>query len=154
MGHDIASPLLSSGQADVIIAFEPGEAARAADYLASDGIMIISDRAVMPSSAVDSTYNPEATITNLCTNFGINKHVILGEVPESSPSRLHVLNGEQIIANCGAKSLNVALLAYATTLGAFPFTMQELEAEVIARSGKHVETNAIALKYGAGVSAL
>jgi indolepyruvate ferredoxin oxidoreductase beta subunit len=159
MGHDIASPLLSHGQADVIIAFEPGEAARAIDYLASDGIMIISDRAVMPSSAVDSTYNPETTIANLRTNFGSNEPVILGgtcaarsrSIPESSPSssRLHILSGEQIIANCGAKSLNVALLAYATALGVFPFTMQELEAEVIARSGKHANANAIALKYGA-----
>jgi indolepyruvate ferredoxin oxidoreductase beta subunit len=175
MGHDIASPLLCHGQTDVIIAFEPGEAARATDYLAPDGIMIISDRAVMPSSAVDSVYNPEETIVGLRMVFENNVDipqgqrntpttstpVILGEVPESSPSTLtspspsllHILNGEQIIANCGAKSLNVALLAYATSLGVFPFTMQELEAEVIARSGKHANANAIALKYGTELTA-
>jgi indolepyruvate ferredoxin oxidoreductase beta subunit len=164
MGRGIASPLLSYGQADVIIAFEPGEAARAADYLAPEGIMILSDREVMPSSAVDSTYNPQETIASLRANFGLadeapqnqqnatsEAHVChCGLDPQSSnlTSRLHILDGEQIIAICGAKSLNVALLAYATSLGVFPFTSKELEEEVMARSGKYAEANAKALSYG------
>jgi indolepyruvate ferredoxin oxidoreductase beta subunit len=145
MGHGIASPLLSKGQADVIIAFEPGEAARALDYLSPDGILVLSDRAIIPSTAVDSTYNPEATIADLRTKFAAD---------DSQHSHLHILNGEEIIANCGAKSLNVALLAYAIALDVFNFSLLEFEEEVRARSGKHAEANANAIKYGTSYRSL
>lgn len=135
MGRDIASPLISEGGADVVIAFEPGEAARAKPYLKPDGgIMVVSDRGVTPSAP--GGYDPERTIE------------WLGDCGR----RVHIASGNDIIANCGARGLNVALLGAASALGGFPFGAAEIENAIRARlPGKFVEANLAALAYGAAM---
>lgn len=48
---ECASPLINSGCADLIIGFEPAETVRALSYLKEGGIVITSDRAMMPVTA-------------------------------------------------------------------------------------------------------
>ena len=48
---ECASPLINNGCADLIIGFEPAETVRALSYLREGGIVITSDRAMMPVTA-------------------------------------------------------------------------------------------------------
>ena len=48
---ECASPLINNGCADLIIGFEPAETVRALPYLKEGGIVITSDRAMMPVTA-------------------------------------------------------------------------------------------------------
>jgi len=56
----------------------------------------------------------------------------------------------EIISQCGAKSLNVALLGMAAQMGAFPFTIDDL-AETLCTFGREqfTEMNLKALRMGA-----
>ena len=55
------SPMIAKGEADLIIAFEPGEAVRLLPFLKPDGQMIVSSRPVMPVTAAlsDTGYRAE-----------------------------------------------------------------------------------------------
>ena len=50
-GERVASPLVSNGQADILIAFEPGEAARVLPLLKKDGVLVTASRVVQPVTA-------------------------------------------------------------------------------------------------------
>ena len=93
IGEAIASPTIPLGTADVMIGFEPGEAAANIKYLKEDGILIVSSKQVKPEEPkrVDAeacigcmqcineigcpgliTKNAKATIdTSLCTGCGL-----------------------------------------------------------------------------------
>lgn len=49
-GHKIYSPLISPGEADLILAFEKLEAVRYLDYLRPSGVVIANDQRIMPLS--------------------------------------------------------------------------------------------------------
>ncbi|MDO4542997.1 MAG: indolepyruvate oxidoreductase subunit beta [Clostridia bacterium] len=49
-GEKVHSPIIGTGAADLLVAFEQMEAVRYANYLKPDGIALISDRAIMPMS--------------------------------------------------------------------------------------------------------
>ncbi len=51
MGDELYSPLIGKGMADVILAFEPGEAVRNLPYLKKDGLVIVNTRPVRPVTA-------------------------------------------------------------------------------------------------------
>ena len=51
IGENLKAPLLSSGQADLILGFEPGETVRMLHYLKKDGIVVTNTRAVKPTTA-------------------------------------------------------------------------------------------------------
>ena len=44
------SPMVASGGADVLVALEPAEALRFAQFLAADGVALVNTRAVLPST--------------------------------------------------------------------------------------------------------
>ena len=50
IGEDVASPSSGEGEADILLAFEKGEAARCSEYLRNGGIAIVNDMAVPPPS--------------------------------------------------------------------------------------------------------
>ena len=131
MGKDIASPLIPLGRADVILAFEPGEAARARGYLKPGGTFIVCDRPLPP--VIKGDYDGAATTLWLKQHCGA-----------------HILSGEDIIRNCGARSLNIALIGAAAACGAFPFGLAELEAALTEKiNEKFLAMNMAALNYGA-----
>ena len=147
MGRDIASPLISFGRADVVLALEPGEALRAVDFLkpgealrAVDflkpgGTFIVCDRPIIPS--VKGDYDGAVAAAWL-----------------SEYTNAFVVRGEDIIKNCGARSLNIALIGAAAARGAFPFGLNEIEAALAERlDAKYLNINITALRYGANVGA-
>ena len=50
-GEEVYSPLLAKRSADVVIAFERAEAARALPYLAPDGLLVTASSAIQPVTA-------------------------------------------------------------------------------------------------------
>jgi indolepyruvate ferredoxin oxidoreductase beta subunit len=137
MGTDIKSPLITPGRADVVLAFEPCEAARAVSYLKPGGLMVVCDRAVQPAG-VSGGYDAEAVLAYLVSSVG----------------RLCVLDGEYINARCGARCLNVAIIGAALSLGAFPYSTEDMESVGEERfEASYAEMNKRALSLGASMSA-
>ena len=62
IGGEVYAPLVSSGSADYLLAFEPLEAARAAFFLKEDGLLIVNSQRISPitvlSGAVTYPDNP------------------------------------------------------------------------------------------------
>ncbi|MFI3208992.1 MAG: 2-oxoacid:acceptor oxidoreductase family protein, partial [Eubacteriales bacterium] len=50
-GENLYSPLISYGQADIIIGFEPAEAVRCLPYLKKGGTVVVSSRGMQPVTA-------------------------------------------------------------------------------------------------------
>ena len=133
MGKDIASPLIPKGRADVILAFEPGEALRTIDFLKPGGTFIVCDRPVIP--AIKGDYDGAAAALWL---------------KEHACTRL--VSGEDIIKNCGARSVNIALIGAAAACGAFPFGFNEIESALAERlNAKFLSVNIAALHYGSNL---
>jgi indolepyruvate ferredoxin oxidoreductase beta subunit len=64
---EAGTPLIAKGQADLIIAFEPGEAVRQLPFLRKGGAVVVSSSPVMPVSAMlgQSAYDVNALIEYL-----------------------------------------------------------------------------------------
>jgi indolepyruvate ferredoxin oxidoreductase beta subunit len=130
-----SSPLISPGGADVILAFELCEGARALPYLARDGVMIVCDRVIQPySSAGTGGYDAAAVMEGVA----------------SAVSRLCVLDGSYIIEHCRVKCLNMAVIGAAVALGALPCSMGDIERTIDARfDSRRSDMNKNALRVGA-----
>jgi len=129
------SPLIPPGGADVILAFEPCEGARALPYLKVGGFMAVCDRELQPYSAGGAGgYDAAAVMASI----------------KSAASRLCVLSGEYIIERCGAKCLNVAVLGAAIGMGVLPCSMEDMERVLDGKFGsRHADANKKALRIGA-----
>ena len=115
------SPLVPKHAADVLIAFEPGEAVRCIDFVAARGTIVVNTQAAQPPMAVLSgiAYDGQAELDYLRSLEGIN---------------VIEVDGESICAQAGsAKCLNIVLLAAAVKSGALGISREELEAAVKAR---------------------
>ncbi len=117
IGAGVHSPLIAKGTADLILAFEPGEAVRQLPFLASDGTVVVSTRPVMPVSATigQSAYDADAMIDYLKTHAA---HVLFVDSDAAA---------EELGS---AKVLNVVLLGAAARSGALGLTAEDLEASV------------------------
>ena len=116
-GEEVAAPLLNRATADLIIAFEPGEAARCLPYLASGGTLVTAKSAVQPITAAlsGSGYSSDGAIDGL--------HAAL----DGTDARLSIVDDAALVAASGArKALNVMLLACALDTGAIPITVDDL----------------------------
>ena len=97
IGDNLHSPIIPTGSADVILAFEPGEAARCKKYLKDDGLMIVSNRAVQPVTVAltGKPYDTESIIAYL----------------KDSVKNLFIADGQELIDKIGsAKALNICLI--------------------------------------------
>ncbi|MCL2877282.1 MAG: indolepyruvate oxidoreductase subunit beta [Acidobacteria bacterium] len=131
MGKDIASPLIPQGRADVVLALEPGEALRTIDFLKTGGTFIVCDRPIVPAVKGDYDGAAAARLLKTCAC---------------------VVSGEDIIDNCGARSVNIALIGAAAARGAFPFGFDEIETALSERlNAKFLAINIAALHYGASL---
>ena len=116
-GEHVEAPLLNQATADLIIAFEPGEAARCLPYLASGGTLVTASSAVQPITAAlsGSGYSGSGAIKGL--------HRAL----DGTDARLLVVDDAELVAASKArKALNVMLLACALDTGAVPITTDDL----------------------------
>ncbi|MCR4599768.1 MAG: indolepyruvate oxidoreductase subunit beta [Acetatifactor sp.] len=107
------TPLIAKGQADLIIAFEPGEAVRQLPFLRKGGAVVVSCRPVMPVSAMigKSTYDANAMLTYLKENV----------------EHLTIVDADQAAKDLGsAKTLNVVLLGAAIRSGELGLDEEEI----------------------------
>ena len=120
LGEGAHAPLIAKGTADLIIAFEPGEAVRQLPFLKPDGALVVNSRPVMPVSASigQSSYDAEKMLAYLKENV----------------KRLIVVDGEKAAAELGSsKVLNVVLLGAALRSGEPGFTAEDMEKAIIQR---------------------
>lgn len=116
-GEQVASPLVSTGQADVLIAFEPGEAARMLQLLKPQGVLVTASSVIQPVTASLSKeeYRAEPVLGQLRSRSG--QTVVVDEAP--------------LLAAIGnAKALNIVLLTVALKAGALGISEEELKRAV------------------------
>lgn len=137
-GEEIHSPLIPRESADLIIAFEPAEGARALPYLAPDGMLVTATTAVPAvTSALGNTapYRGAQVIQQLFATFA------------DAPERLAIVPDRAILKRVGTRrALNTALLAAAISTNHIPLAMDDLYAAVeITVKPKFVDLNLKAL---------
>lgn len=119
-GEEIIAPLVAKGTADMIIAFEPAEAARVLPYLAPDGVMVSATTSIQPITAALSTepYLAEATIASLRGRLNGSAE---------APARFVLVDDEVVLSQVGnRKALNTVLLAFALKTGHLPLSLDDL----------------------------
>ena len=122
-GEEACSPLVSKGEADMIIAFEPAEGARMLPYLAPMGSLITATTAIQPVTAALSA-NPYR---------GARMIELLIGAFESAPERLVIVPDMALLKKVGnRKALNTVMLASAIATGRLPLTADDLRAAVRA----------------------
>lgn len=125
-GEEVIAPLVAKGTADMIIAFEPAEAARVLPYLAPDGVMVSATASIQPITAALSTepYLAEATIASL--DESLNECA-------AAPARFVLVDDEAVLSQVGnRKALNTVLLAFALKTGHLPLSLDDLRDAVRA----------------------
>ena len=135
IGEGIQTPMIEEGEADIILAFEPGEAVRMLPYLKADGQMIVSSKEVMPvmSTLSGSDYQGKEMLDYLAMKV----------------KDLIIVNTEEACQKIGTtKALNVFLLGVAVSGGMLGITEEELK-EIIRKKvpEKFHELNFKALEY-------
>ena len=112
-GEKIYSPLIPKSAAQVLIAFEPGEAVRCLDYLAPGGVVIVNNKAVMPTTS----------------NFGAQYNdTEMFEFLKKNVKNLIIVDGNDICQSCNSnKVLNIALLSVAAKTGQLSIDIEDLK---------------------------
>ena len=92
LGEGVYSPMIARGEADLILAFEPGEAVRMLPYLKEGGQIVVSSRPVMPVTATlgGSSYFSRWDKNTLIGN--LTEDEIRSAVLRRIPERFHELN--------------------------------------------------------------
>ena len=119
-GEEVIAPLVAKGTADMIIAFEPAEAARVLPYLAPDGVMVSATTSIQPITAALSTepYLAKATIASLEKRLNVRA---------GAPARFVLVDDEAVLSQVGnRKALNTVLLAFALKTGHLPLSLDDL----------------------------
>lgn len=135
-GENLYSPLISYGQADIIIGFEPSEAVRCLPYLKKNGTVIVSTKGIQPvtASLTNYAYDGSEMMTYLYDNV----------------DNLVVIDGEKICAELGSvKVLNTVLLGAALTTNTLNITKEQLIHSIHnILAEKYVKMNLDALETG------
>lgn len=119
-GEEVIAPLVAKGTADMIIAFEPAEAARVLPYLAPDGVMVSATTSIQPITAALSSepYLAETTIASLDERLNGSAE---------APARFVLVDDEAVLSQVGnRKALNTVLLAFALKTGHLPLSLGDL----------------------------
>lgn len=122
-GEAVHAPLVTPGTADVIIAFEPGEAARSLGYLKPGGTVVSATTLVQPVTAAlsSASYSASEVVANLRESL------------DRADASLRLVNDGEVLAALGnRRALNTVLLAAAVACEAVPLTLDELKRAVTA----------------------
>ena len=123
------SPLVPRGCADVLIAFEPGEALRCIDFLKPLGTIVTNTHAVRP---------PSAALQRMDYDGREALAFLERYAHEEGRAYLVEVDAQAVCAQVGApKVANVAMLAAATSAGVLGISREELEAAVERRVKAH-----------------
>ena len=116
-GETVHAPLLAQQSADVVIAFEPAEAARVLPFLKLGGLVVTASTAVQPVTASLSK-NPYRTADVLTAL-------------QSQVERLVIVDDEALVAEVGnRKALNTILLAKAVQAADMGISLDDLRAAI------------------------
>lgn len=129
-GRKVFSPIISKGEADIILAFEKIEAARWLDYLKPDGMVIINNERVNPLPVMSGKVEypdqihervaqlvPKTTIVNAteiavsCGNFRAANVVLVGMISQAMGIPAEEVE-KAITAIVPARALEVNLKAF------------------------------------------
>lgn len=125
-GEEVIAPLVAKGTADMIIAFEPAEAARVLPYLAPDGVMVSATTSIQPITAALSSepYLAEVTIASLGGRLNGSAEAL---------ARFVLVDDEAVLSQVGnRKALNTVLLAFALKTGHLPLSLDDLRDAICA----------------------
>lgn len=116
-GETVASPLVSAGQADMLIAFEPGEAARVIPLLKRDGVLVTASTVVQPvTAALSQTVYESASVLKAL---------------RSREGQTIVVDEASLLQEVGnPKALNIVLLAAAMSSGVLDISQDEFRTAV------------------------
>ncbi|MDO4620249.1 MAG: indolepyruvate oxidoreductase subunit beta [Lachnospiraceae bacterium] len=118
MGTEIHSPLIGKGDADLLLAFEPGEAVRNLPYLKKDGVVIVNTHPVRPVTGTLS--GTEYTGTEMI------------EYLQQKGLRVITVDSRKAAADLGSsKVLNVVLLGAAVRSGETGLTEEEIKDAIL-----------------------
>ena len=138
IGDDVSSPMIGSGEADLIIGFEPSETVRMLPFLKKGGSIITSDRPIMPVTAAlkGSSYKGTEMTEYLKSLNDIEKLVIVD-------------TEEAVKAIGNPKAMNMVLLGAASRSGLLGDITHEDIIEAMKRKVKpqFVEMNVKALEF-------
>ena len=136
IGEGANSPMITKGDADLIIGFEPGETVRQLPFLKKGGTVVVSERPVMPVSALigAGSYHPQEMLEYL----------------EENAEQLIRVDADAAAAALGSsKVLNVVLLGAAVRSGELGLSEADLEQAIRERvPEKFLELNRKALLFG------
>ena len=113
IGAEAASPAIPLAAADLLIGFEPAEAARNLRFLRPGGSMLVSVNPIVPFTASldGGAYDLEAILAYL----------------KDTDGQVHFIDGNSLCDEAGsAKVLNVVMLGAALRLGLLPFTFADI----------------------------
>ena len=122
-GEQVHAPLLAKGSADLVIAFEPGEAARCLEYLRPEGTLVTASTPIQPvtSALSASAYRAGDVIEGIRASL------------EGGAAKLVVVDDAQLMEQVGnRKALNVVLLACALSQGGTALGLDDLRDAVRA----------------------
>ena len=124
-GEELYASLVTPGTADLIVAFEPGEAARALPYLSRSGTVVTARTTVQPVTAAlaGAPYDGAAVI-------GALRSALADQAPAA---RLVAVDDVAVTTAVGtSRVLNMALLGAALATGGFPLALDDLREAVRA----------------------
>ena len=103
-GEHVYSPIITKGEADIIIAFEKLEALRSVEQLKPDGLILINDYAIVP-----------VTVSSGLSEYPMD--IDIQESMEKFTSSVYWVKGQDLAEEIGfPKASNVVLLGALTTL--------------------------------------
>ena len=140
-GEEVFAPLVAQGTADLVVAFEPAEAARVLPFLAPEGVLVSATTAIQPVTAALSQrpYRSADVLTSLQRALAPSQ-------------RLVAIDDAQLCAQAGGrKVLNTLLLASALSLGCVPLDVDDLRRAIAACvKPRFVDLNLAAIDVVAG----
>ena len=116
-GEEVFAPLLAHGTADLVIAFEPGEAARVLSFLAPNGVLVTATTPIQPVTAALSSvpYRADRVVQRLEAQLA-GKEASFVAVDDAA-----------LVRTIGSrKVLNTLLLARALAAGHVPLDVDDL----------------------------
>ena len=116
-GEEVFAPLLAHGTADLVIAFEPGEAARVLSFLAPNGVQVTATTPIQPVTAALSSvpYRADRVVQRLEAQLA-GKEASFVAVDDAA-----------LVRTVGSrKVLNTLLLARALAAGHVPLDVDDL----------------------------
>ncbi|MHA1916888.1 MAG: indolepyruvate oxidoreductase subunit beta [Candidatus Ranarchaeia archaeon] len=143
---DIYSPLISFGEADMILSLEATEAVRYMKYLKDDGQVILSNRVIHSTSEIKDYVNKE--IESL-----ISLDTIINKIRKKTKKVL-IVDSSSLAEEAGnSRTENIVMLGAALGSGELPVsfkTVEEIVPEVVPK--KTIEENKKALHLGFNLS--